>query len=161
MGLGFISSNLIRGEPFSSKIGGNAIVEDSLKTLEKTQVVPVGRRRLFSVGNGLELVVMDDVILRGDVASADIADQRNSLSVDGRNSKILGSTRARLPFGNLATSLSETWLESIARRSPGVSIAESLPVGFSAGEDFNGSNATFAIGNVIVKVGSMRNGKGP
>ena len=72
------------------------------------------------------------MILGTHITGSQVLDEMDGLSVAGGGSEVESSSRARLPFGNLATSLSESGFQNIARRAPGVGVPKGLEVGFGS-----------------------------
>ena len=102
---------LLRREPFVSQRRRISILKHCLEPLEDAHVKPLWRRRLILIAvHCLEQVIKDNVEHRTEVASAKVSDQSNILSMQGRHSKALGTTRAWVPLGDLPSSLCELGL---------------------------------------------------
>ena len=145
-----ISGAFLRGEPLISKRRG-VLIKHSLKALEDTQMFPDIRR--ISVRRGVDsfkFIIIDKMVLRRNISRGKVANKSNGFSMNRRDTNILPTMGARLPFGNFATRVGEARCKYINRASPWMSSAKSLAIICSLRKDFNWSNPRLGVGSVIV-----------
>ena len=78
------------------------IIKHSRKSLKNAHVIPVRRRRVIVVGDSLEPVIINNMVLWGDVSSFEIPNEADGVCVDWRAAWVLTSARAWAPSGYLA-----------------------------------------------------------
>ena len=100
-----IVSHFLRGEPSGFQGWWSfPFFEHCFKSLEDTEVVPIGRGSIIGGVDCVKPIIINQVILGRDVAGPEVANHTNIFSVDGGNSNILSSAGSGLPLWDFATS---------------------------------------------------------
>jgi hypothetical protein len=155
-----VGLDVSRGKPFIRK-EGRGVIKDSFKPVKSTEVVPLRGRLILRRVDRFKPIIINNVILGGQITSLEIANQTNVFSMARRGAAILSSTGSRLPLGNLATGVSQPWFQNISRTPPGMRAAEGDTIIFGGGEDLNRCNARLTVGSMVVEIRGMVEGKGP
>jgi hypothetical protein len=114
---------------------------------------------LKATGNGLESGIRDEVELRGDVVSADIADQADRGGMGIRKPKELAAARPGFPFRDLLAIL-QAGIEHIDRAAKDTCATKIVTARACAAEELNRSH-TVVPRNVVIEPGGVRQGKRP
>ena len=79
------------------------IIKHCLEFLKNAYVIPIGWRFVIVVGDSLEPVIINDMILWRDVSSSEIPNKPDCVCVDWREPEVLATARARAPLGYLSS----------------------------------------------------------
>ena len=125
-------------------------IKACFEVLEHTHLVPFRGDFICTRVYGFKPIIIDKMILGGQIPGGEVSDKPNVFSMNRRNTNILSPAGSWLPLGNLASSRGESGLQNIYRTSPWMCIAESLSITFGACEDLNGCNSSLRVGGVVV-----------
>jgi hypothetical protein len=122
--------------------------------------VPVGEVESTSGGDGVEPLVVDNVVLGANVASPEVADHANRGGVDGGEAEELTDASTRLPFGNLLVVL-QTRVEDASGGTPNTGTAKELTVHLDIGEKLHGCKMGVLARDMVINPGGVVERHGP